>query len=365
MQVSRGAVRLVPRARGGCALLFQGQGSVRVGMASSARTDAAGDPCGPGFGEVDVAQLRRTMDAGPLEALVATDVAQPALVLHGVALARELARALCPGSSRGGPEDRGGWAGVVRCVAGHSAGEYTALAVAGVISACDAVAVAQARGRAMLAAANRAHPPAAAAKMVACMGLTADEAREAVASYIAANREHVGRVSVANDNGGGQIVLSGASAAVDGAVEFARARLDGRPRRAVALPVRTPFHCPLLRAAEAPLAARLASTAVRVGLGGVRWISNASARAEPHASEDGAERVRALLVSQVCGPVRWAESVRHMWDDCGVRTFVEIGPAAGALTRLLLSDYPLASTHVVSTADEAHSVALQLSKELA
>jgi len=189
-------------------------------------------------------------------------------------------------------------------VAGHSLGEYSALAAAGSLTISDAARLLRIRGRAM----QRAVPVGAGA-MAALIGLEL-EAAAAVAAEAAENQV----CEAANDNGGGQVVVSGDKAAVERAIEIAKSK---GAKRALMLPVSAPFHCALMRPAAQVMAQALGDVTVKPPV--VPLVCNVTAR--PATAPD--EIVR-RLIEQVTGTVRWRESVTFMASS-GVRTFYEVG----------------------------------------
>jgi [acyl-carrier-protein] S-malonyltransferase len=276
------------------ALVCPGQGSQAVGM-GKALADAF--PVARAvFDEVDAAlsqTLSSVMWDGPAEALTLTANAQPALMAVSVAVARVLQAEAGLDIARD-----------IACVAGHSLGEYSALAVAGTFSVGDAARLLRIRGDAMQAAV-----PAGEGAMAALIGVDLDLAREIAAA--AADGEVC---EAANDNGGGQVVLSGAKAAIDRAIAIAGER---GVRRAVLLPVSAPFHCALMQPAAEAMRAALASVEMRAPLVPVVANVGAAPLTDPTAIRDS-------LVAQVTGTVRWRECVERMAAD-GVTQFIEIG----------------------------------------
>jgi len=248
------------------------------------------------FEEVDAAlgeALTRVMWEGPLDRLTLTENAQPALLAVSLAAMRAL-------EAEAGLD----LAREAQLVAGHSLGEYSALAAAGTLTVTDAARLVRVRGQAM----QRAVPVGAGA-MAALIGL---ELAEATAVSQESAQGEV--CQVANDNGGGQVVLSGSRGAVERAVEIAKAR---GAKRAIMLPVSAPFHCALMQPAADAMAEALAGIVVKPP--SVPVVANVSARpiSEP------AEIVRSL-VQQVTGTVRWRESVAFM-ANAGVAAFYETG----------------------------------------
>jgi [acyl-carrier-protein] S-malonyltransferase len=248
------------------------------------------------FDEVDAAlgeKLTATIWDGPAETLQLTENAQPALMAVSLAALRVL-------------ETEGGIS-VARdaaFMAGHSLGEYSALAAAGAISISDTARLLRIRGRAMQKAV-----PVGEGAMAALLGLDYDAA-VAVASEAAQGQI----CDAANDNGGGQVVVSGHREAVDRAVEIAKGR---GAKRAMLLPVSAPFHCRLMQPAADAMAAALAGVEIKPPV--VPVVANVLA-----APITAPDEIRRRLVEQVTGTVRWRESVAYMAAN-GVRLFVEIG----------------------------------------
>jgi [acyl-carrier-protein] S-malonyltransferase len=276
------------------AFVFPGQGSQAVGMGK-----ALADNFGTArdvFEAVDDAlgeKLTVIMWEGPADRLTLTENAQPALMAVSLAAMRVL-------ESEAGvelPRD-------AAFVAGHSLGEYSALAAAGALSVPDTARLLRIRGRAMQAAV-----PVGAGAMAALIGLEFD-----AASAVAAEAAQGQVCQTANDNGGGQVVVSGDRAAVERAVEIAKGK---GARRAMLLPVSAPFHCALMQPAADAMAEALARIAVKPPA--VPLVANVLARP----INDPAEVVTSL-VAQVTGTVRWRESVAVM-ASAGVDSFYEIG----------------------------------------
>lgn len=276
------------------AFIFPGQGSQSVGMGKAL---AENFPVARAvFEEVDEAlgeALTATMWEGPAERLTLTENAQPALMAVSLAATRVLEAEAGLDLARD-----------AQFVAGHSLGEYSALAAAGAFTIADTARLLRIRGRAMQQAV-----PVGAGAMAAVIGLELAEA-QAVAAEAAQGEV----CEAANDNGGGQVVLSGSKAAIDRAVEIAKAR---GAKRAILLPVSAPFHCALMKPAAEAMAEALAQVAVKAPK--VPLVANVLARP----ITDPAEIVRSL-VAQVTGTVRWRESVAFM-GEAGVTTFYELG----------------------------------------
>ena len=248
------------------------------------------------FEEVDAAlgeKLTTVTWDGPAETLQLTENAQPALMAVSLATVRVLESEL--GISLGRD---------AAFVAGHSLGEYSALAAAGSLTVSDAARLLRTRGLAMQGAV-----PVGVGAMAALLGLDYE------AAVAVANAAAEGQVcEAANDNGGGQVVVSGDKAAVERAIELARSK---GARRAMLLPVSAPFHCRLMQPAADVMASALAAVTIKPPV--VPLVSNvlASAVTDP-------DEIRRRLVEQVTGTVRWRESVAYMADH-GVTRFFEIG----------------------------------------
>ncbi|MFY9840378.1 MAG: ACP S-malonyltransferase [Xanthobacteraceae bacterium] len=276
------------------AFVFPGQGSQAVGMGRALAESFA--PARAVFEEVDAALGEKLSDKiwnGPAETLTLTENAQPALMAVSLAALHVLEQEAGVDVKRD-----------VAFVAGHSLGEYSALAAARALSIGDAARLLRIRGRAMQKAV-----PVGAGAMAALIGLELDEAK-----VIAADASIAGVCATANDNGGGQVVLSGDKTAVERAVEVAKAR---GVKRAMLLPVSAPFHCPLMQPAADVMADALSKVSVSPPL--VPVVANVVARP----IREPADLVR-CLVEQVTGTVRWQESVRFM-AQAGVTSFYEIG----------------------------------------
>ena len=248
------------------------------------------------FQEVDEAlkqNLFKLMREGPEADLVLTENAQPALMAVSLAVVRIL-------------EKDGGKSlvGLASQVAGHSLGEYSALAAAGSLQLADAARLLKLRGQSMQKAV-----PVGLGAMAALLGIELEPAEEACKE--AAQGEIV---AVANDNGGGQVVVSGHKAAVERAIETAKAR---GAKRGMMLPVSAPFHCPLMQPAADAM--RTALETVPLATPRVALVANvlASEITEPSA-------IKQRLVEQVTGLVRWRESVQYM-KSRGVEMLVECG----------------------------------------
>lgn len=275
------------------AFIFPGQGSQAVGMGQAlADASAAAREV---FEEVNDAlgqDLFRLMVAGPPDALTLTENAQPAIMANAIATLRVLER---DGGIR--------LADKVDFVAGHSLGEYTALCAAEALDLSTTARLLRLRGAAMQAAV-----PVGEGAMAAVLRLDID-----AVTRIAAEAAEGEVCTAANDNAPGQVVISGHKAAVDRAIE--RAKAAGG--RSMLLPVSAPFHCALMQPAADAMAAALATAALRPPLVPVYANVTAAPVADPDA-------IRGLLVEQVTGQVRWRESVLAM-AEAGVDQFVELG----------------------------------------
>jgi [acyl-carrier-protein] S-malonyltransferase len=307
------------------AFIFPGQGSQAVGMGR----DLAGafSAAREVFEEVDETlkqKLSRLMFEGPGEELILTENTQPALMAHSLAVLRVL-------------EKEGGWTLRQRAVvvAGHSLGEYTALAAAGAFTIPDAARLLKLRGQTMQKAV-----PAGEGAMAALLGADMPQA-EAICVEAAhvPDTETVKRevIQPANDNGAGQIVVSGHRGAVERAVALAASK---GVRRAMLLPVSAPFHCALMEPAAEAMAEALETTPPRAPI--VPLIANVSALK----ATDPAE-ITDLLVRQVTALVRWRECVNAM-VALGVDSFVELG-AGKVLSGLVRRIVPDAATASAAT----------------
>ena len=315
------------------AFIFPGQGSQSVGMGRDLA--AAFAPAREVFGEVDEVlkqKLSKLMFEGPAEDLTMTENTQPALMAMSLAALRVL-------------EHEGGFrlAEKAVLVAGHSLGEYSALAAAGSLSVAATARLLRVRGTAMQKAV-----PAGEGAMAALLGVELGAA-QAICADAATLVHEDGRVEqqvveAANDNGGGQVVISGHRAAVERAVELAKAR---GVRRAMLLPVSAPFHCTLMA---------LAADAMRDALGeaplqppAVPLIANVTAERVTDPGE-----IRGLLVRQVTGTVRWRESALAC-AAMGVDSFIELG-AGKVLSGLVRRISPDSHAAAAGTPSEIEAV---------
>ena len=313
------------------ALLFPGQGSQAVGM-GAALADAFGSARDV-FAEIDQAlgqDLSGLMRNGPEDQLTLTENAQPALMAVSLAVMRVLDKEF------GVRVDRAAF------VAGHSLGEYSALAAAGALSLADTARLLKLRGQAM----QRAVPVGQGA-MASLIGPKTDLA---LAEAAAAAGAEVGVCVVANDNNNGNVVISGEKAAVDRAIEKAK-ELGAR---AIPLNVSAPFHCPLMQPAADEMATALASAALVSPT--VPLVANITARPETDAAA-----IRRLLVEQVTGRVRWRESMDWMATEGGVTRFVEIG-SGKVLTGMAKRIAPDAESLALNTPEDIEAFAKSLAQ---
>ncbi len=310
------------------AWLFPGQGSQFVGMGQDLA--ASCPPVAALYAQADAVlgvELSRLCFAGPEEVLTQTVNAQPAILTTSVAVLLALGGELGESGHLRLPPG-------LPCadyVAGHSLGEYSALVAAGVLAFPAALRLVRERGRLM--------GEARSGTMAAVMGLD-EEALEQVCQVCGEE----GPLVIANYNCPGQLVLSGASAAVERAVGEARAR---GARRTMPLKVSAAFHSPLMAEAAAGLARALAATELRPAR--IPVVANASAAAIAQPAEVGEE-----LVTQVCSPVRWTASLQRMWQE-GVRRFLEIGPGT-VLAGLVRRTLPEAEVVSVGTLEQAQAL---------
>src|SRR5882672_3706751 len=276
------------------AFVFPGQGSQAVGM-GKALADAFA-PARQVFEEVDAAlgeKLTKIIWEGPAETLTLTENAQPGLMAVSLAAMRVLEAEAGVDLARD-----------AQFVAGHSLGEYSALAAAGALTIADTARLLRIRGRAMQKAV-----PVGTGAMAALLGLDLEQAAAAAAEAAQ------GQVcQAANDNGGGQVVVSGDKAAVERALEIAKTK---GAKRAMLLPVSAPFHCKLMQPAADAMAEALAGVTIKAPASPL--VSNVLA-----APITDPDEIRRRLIEQVTGTVRWRESVAYMASH-GVTRFFEIG----------------------------------------
>lgn len=312
------------------AFIFPGQGSQAVGMGRDLA--AAFAAAREVFEEVDETlkqKLSKLMFEGPHEELTLTENTQPALMAHSLAVLRVL--------------EREGGTSLQRkalVVAGHSLGEYSALAAAGAFSVTAAARLLKLRGQSMQKAV-----PAGMGAMAALLGADMDQARAICAE--AGPVPETGVLEVvqpANDNGGGQVVISGHRTAIERAIEIAKSK---GVRRAMLLPVSAPFHCALMAPAADVMAEALETTTPKAPC--VPLVANVSAKRE---SDPG--QIRDLLIQQVTATVRWRECVTAM-TDMGVDSFIELG-AGKVLTGLIKRIAPDASGAAAGTPAEIEAV---------
>jgi len=314
------------------AFIFPGQGSQAVGMGRDLA--AAFSTAREVFQEIDETlkqNLSRLMFEGPGEELVLTENTQPALMAHSLAVLRVL-------------EKEGGFTlrQKVAVVAGHSLGEYSALAAAGSFSIPDAVRLLKLRGQSMQQAV-----PAGEGAMAALLGAEMAQAQaicEEAAPVPAADPPETEVIQPANDNGAGQIVISGHRCAVERAVAIASTK---GIRRAMLLPVSAPFHCALMAPAADAMAEALEKTPP--GAPVVPLIANVSA-----AKATDPALIRDLLVRQVTAMVRWRECVNAM-VELGIDSFVELG-SGKVLSGLVRRIAPDAATASAATPAEVEAL---------
>jgi [acyl-carrier-protein] S-malonyltransferase len=312
------------------AFIFPGQGSQAVGMGRDLA--AAFAAAREVFQEVDETlrqKLSKLMFEGPAEELTLTENTQPALMAHSLAVLRVL--------------EREGGTMLQRkalVVAGHSLGEYSALAAAGAFSVSDAARLLKLRGLSMQKAV-----PSGIGAMAALLG--ADMAQARAICEEARPVPETGALEIvqpANDNGGGQVVISGHRTAVERAIEIAKTK---GVRRGMLLPVSAPFHCALMAPAADAMAEALETTPPKAPC--VPLVANVSAKRE---SDPG--QIRDLLVQQVTATVRWRECVAAM-TEMGVDSFVELG-AGKVLTGLVKRIAPDASGMAAGTPAEIEAM---------
>lgn len=315
------------------AFIFPGQGSQAVGMGKEL---AEAFPAAKAvFEEVDAALGEKLSDliwGGPIETLTLTANAQPALMAVSLAAARALETGFGVKVSQ------------AAFVAGHSLGEYSALAAAGALSVTDAARLLRKRGEAMQAAA-----PAGTGAMAALIGKVDVE----VAEIIALEGAAAGTVVVANDNNVGNVVISGSKAGVEAAIAAAKAK----GVKAIPLPVSAPFHSPLMAPASLVMEEALATAKVVKPV--VPVVANVTARPISEPSD-----IRRLLVEQVTGRVRWRESVQWMAEASekgggDVTAFVETG-AGKQLSGMVKRNAPDAATVALNVPADLEAFAKSL-----
>lgn len=300
------------------AFVFPGQGAQAIGMGQAL---ALAYPAARAvFDEVDEAlgePLSRLIWEGEPEVLQLTTNAQPALMATSIAALRAM-------------EAEGVGLETAAFVAGHSLGEYSALCAAGALTLSDTARLLRARGQAMQEAV-----PVGVGAMAAILGLDF-----ATVTEVAAEAAQGEVCQAANDNDPAQVVVSGHKAAVERAIEIARAR---GAKRALLLPVSAPFHCALMQPAAAVMAEALAG----VPIAAPRVPVVANVRAEAVSEPD---RIRALLVAQITGSVRWRESILWM-VRAGVTEFWEVG-AGKALSGMIRRTADGASCRAVGSPED-------------
>ncbi len=310
------------------AFVFPGQGSQTVGMGKALADNFASARAV--FDEVDAAlgqKLSALMWDGPEADLTLTENAQPALMAVSMAALAVL-----------NAEHGITVVNTAKFVAGHSLGEYSALAAAGTFTIADTARLLKIRGRAMQAA-----TPVGTGAMAAILGLDF-----ATTALVAAEAAQGDVCQAANDNSDGQVVISGSKAAVDRACEIAKAK---GAKRAILLPVSAPFHCALMQPAANAMAEALAKATMKSPV--VPVIANVVA-----GPLTDADMIRQKLVEQVTGTVRWRECVAYMVAH-NVNVFVEIG-AGKVLTGLAKKNAPDAQSYAAGTPDDIANVVATL-----
>jgi [acyl-carrier-protein] S-malonyltransferase len=310
------------------AFMFPGQGSQAVGMGKALADNFAAARAV--FDEVDAAlgqKLSALLWEGPEGELTLTANAQPALMAVSMAVIRVLEA-----------EHGITVASAAKFVAGHSLGEYSALAAAGTFSLGDAARLLRTRGKAMQSA-----TPVGVGAMAALLGLDF-----ATASAVAAEAAQGEVCQAANDNSDGQVVISGNKAAVERALEIAKGK---GAKRAILLPVSAPFHCALMQPAAEAMADALSKVQMNAPVVPVVANVGAAPLSDPAA-------IRESLVRQVTGTVRWRECVGYMAGH-GITRFYEIG-AGKVLTGLSKKNAPEATASAINTPDDIAAAAAQI-----
>jgi [acyl-carrier-protein] S-malonyltransferase len=309
------------------AFVFPGQGSQAVGM--GAELASASTAARAVFEEVDDAlgqSLARLMAEGPADALTLTENAQPAIMANAIATLRVLEQ-----------DGKVALADKADFVAGHSLGEYSALCAAQAFDLPTTARLLKLRGQAMQAAV-----PVGEGAMAALLG-----ADFALAEAICAEAAQGEVCQAANDNGGGQVVISGHKDAVERAMALSKAK---GVKRALPLPVSAPFHCALMQPAADAMADALGKAAIRPPLVPVYANVTGAPAADP-------DTIRDLLVRQVTGTVRWRESIEAMWA-AGVTDYVEFG--AKVLAPMIKRIAPDATVTSVMTMADVEALAARL-----
>ena len=309
------------------AFVFPGQGSQAVGM--GAELASAFPAAQAVLDEVDEAlgqKLSHLMADGSLEDLTLTENAQPAIMAASLAVMRVL-------KSQFGVDVT-----AAKFVAGHSLGEYSALAAAGSLSIPDAAKLLKLRGQSMQAAV-----PVGEGAMAALIGAEMDTAEAAAKE----GAEH-GVCQVANDNAPGQIVISGTKAAVEAAIAYAQSQ---GVKRAMNLPVSAPFHCTLMQPAADAMAEALAAATINAPKVPVVVNVRATPESDPYV-------LRKLLVEQITLRVRWRESVQWMAGEGGISEFAEAG--GKVLSGMLRRTVPEAAGTPLVTPDDVEAFVASL-----
>jgi len=282
------------------------------------------------FQEIDEAlgeKLSRLIFEGPADELTLTANAQPALMAVSLAAMRALEREF------GTPVTKAAF------VAGHSLGEYSALAAAGALTIADAARLLRTRGNAMQKAV-----PVGEGAMAALIG----KVDVALAEEIAAKGAEAGPCVVANDNNIGNVVISGSKAGIDAALAYAKEK----GARAIALNVSAPFHSPLMQPAADAMAEALATASIAPFAPAL--VTNVTARPVQEPAT-----VRTLLVEQVTGRVRWRESIEWMAGEGAVARFVEVG-AGKQLSGMVKRNAPDAETLALNEPADLEALAKTL-----
>ncbi len=311
------------------AFIFPGQGSQAVGMGRDLA--AAFSVAREVFQEVDDTlnqKLSKLMFEGPGEELILTENTQPALMAHSLAVLRVL-------------EAEGGIDIKARAIvaAGHSLGEYSALCAVGAFTVADAARLLKLRGQSMQKAV-----PAGQGAMAALLGADMKQAEEICAEATTNPEGQKEVVEPANDNGGGQVVISGHRTAIERAVEISKTK---GIRRAMLLPVSAPFHCALMAPAADAMAAAFEQTPPKAPF--MPIVANVSA-----AKETDPVRIAELLVRQVTATVRWRECIDAM-VALGATSFIELG-AGKVLSGLVKRIAPDCTSAAASTPAEIEAL---------